>query len=879
MKKELIEHNLKRSIIFQDINPSEISTFSEVCRVQIVPEGNFVYRQGDESEVFYVIAMGDAEMVLERKGGGTSIVGRIGPGGHFGETGILTGKPRSVSVRALCDLVLICFDKRTFRTLLLSNSRIHRQLDLALAERLRVAFLDQADTACCQRSTTEASGGVEDLILFKEKKPSQVRLRRLANDDSDTVCESKTARKTHIIINRFAANNEPFMLTGETGTGKLIIARQIHLQSGRSDGPYMEIDIREHDPIDLYKKLVGTEQNALPFAQSRQAGIFEQTCRGTLVFSHAQLMPLDLQRKLAIIIQSSTFQHTDSDRQIALQSRIVFLCAQEFDNLEGSGKIIPELIEIFKKQYFRVPSLREHKRDLPRLIDHYLERFSKEFGKNVRQVSPETLGILMNYDWPGNLTELSSVMRRAVMLARRDEILSDQILLGLPKTEGKWEFNVLRLPWVQKFLKSPTFPRVPQIVVGAVLLLAVVTLFFGPDEADRNMGITLSWSIGWPLMFFSFFFLARTWCSVCTLAMPGMLIQDLVKPQRKLPEAIKNNSGWIMAVLCILVLWVEIVWNAYEDPFLTGWIIVTITLGSLLTSVIYSRRAWCRYLCPLGAINAIFAMPSIIELRANRHVCLNRCENHACFAGAEENVGCPMFRHPYLVDNNRDCIFCAACIKSCNNSSIHLNLRLAPQELWSVQTPRWEDSFLIISLGAIFFPFALHHNYAEVMEWLRGFLEIKGLNLPNFFIGSLGFFGSILLFQIVYYLMVHIQARYHKLDKKTLLALLGYGFIPLILGGYMAVHLEFFVDGSWRLVQIAKEALGFKASYESVRLISRDSTIVLQTLTILGGLFASMYATYRIMDRLLEGEYLVARVLLLPFGFLGTLTALFLWML
>ena len=179
MKKELIEQNLQRSILFQDINPSELTSFCEVCRVQIVPEGNFAYRQGDESEVFYIIAMGDAEMVLERKDGGTSIVGRIGPGGHFGETGILTGKPRSVSVRALCDLVLICFDKRVFRNLLLANSRIHRQLDLALAERLRVAFLDQADTACSQRPTTEASGGVEDIILFKEKNPGQTQAEEI----------------------------------------------------------------------------------------------------------------------------------------------------------------------------------------------------------------------------------------------------------------------------------------------------------------------------------------------------------------------------------------------------------------------------------------------------------------------------------------------------------------------------------------------------------------------------------------------------------------------------------------------------------------------------------------------------------------------------
>ncbi len=182
MRKDLIEKNLQRSILFRDIGASELATFSEVCRIQIVSEGEFVYRQGDPSEVFYVIAIGEAEMLLERGEKGNCIVGRIGPGGHFGETGLLTDKPHSLGVRALCDLVLICFDKRIFRTLLLANSRIHRQLDVALAERLRVAFLDQADTVGSLRPAAEAGNlPVPRMSSCSRKKPpSQLQLRRLA---------------------------------------------------------------------------------------------------------------------------------------------------------------------------------------------------------------------------------------------------------------------------------------------------------------------------------------------------------------------------------------------------------------------------------------------------------------------------------------------------------------------------------------------------------------------------------------------------------------------------------------------------------------------------------------------------------------------------
>ncbi len=880
MNKEHIEQSLQRSILFRDVDASDLAAFSEVCRIQTVPAGGYVYRQGEASEVFYIIARGEVEMIFERGEKGTCIVGRIGPGGHFGETGLLTGKPHSLSLHALSDLILICFDRRTFRNVLLANSRIHRQLDAILAERLRVAFLDQADTLSSLRPAMEATSGFEDVILMKEKVPHLIRAKGQIAEWQKALFESPTARRTNIAINRFAAGSAPFMLTGEAGTGKAIIARQIHNQSGRRDGPYMEIDLRQHDPIDLGKNLFGNEQTPFPFVQSRQAGYLEQTCGGTLVFTHSELLPLDLQHRILQAIASGSFTHTDSERPIALQSRIVFLCNQDLDHLKDNGKLLPDLLSLLAQQHFRVPPLREHKRDLPRLIEHYLERFGREFGKKIKKPSPETLGLLMNYDWPGNLTELSSVIRRAVMLARTDEIIANQILLGLPKTEGKWEFNILRIDWINRILRSPLFPRVPQIIVGAILLLAVVTLFFGPKEAERNLGITLSWSIGWPLLFFSFFFLARTWCSVCTLAMPGILMQNLIKPQRKLPEIIKRYSGWIMAVFCILLLWVEVVWNSYENPVLTGWIILTITLGSLLTSVIYSRRAWCRYLCPLGAINAIFAMPSIIELRSNRHVCLNRCETHTCFAGGEENTGCPMFRHPYLVDNNRDCIFCTACIKSCAHRAVHLNLRLAPQELWTLQNPRWEDSFLIVSLGAIFFPFALHRNYLEMVTVIQGLGERYGLHLPGPVVGSLIFFGVILIFQVVYYLMVTLEARALRVNKKLLLPLLGYGFIPLILGGYLAVHLEFFVRDSWNLVLIVQEALKLlPVATGDIRLISRDSTVVLQTLTVIGGLLASMYATYRIVNRVLAGDTLESRMVVLPFGFLITMAVLFIVML
>ncbi len=284
MKRDVIIEHLSQSILFKDASASEIVSFAQVARVQIVSEGDYVYNEGDPSDIFYVIAVGDAELVLDNDVGATKIVARIGPGGHFGETGILSKKNRSLSVRALCDLIVICFDKRFFKTAFLTNHRIHKQLDSALAERLRVAFLDQID-ANVSRTAEEESSEADDVILFKDKNVSAIQLRRLARNRESDVRVSKTAKKTQSVIDQYASNSKPYLLTGEGGTGKSIIAHQVHSQSSRASRQYLEIDLREYDPPALRKSLFGLELSDFPFAQARQAGFFEQTSGGTIVFS------------------------------------------------------------------------------------------------------------------------------------------------------------------------------------------------------------------------------------------------------------------------------------------------------------------------------------------------------------------------------------------------------------------------------------------------------------------------------------------------------------------------------------------------------------------------------------------------------------------
>lgn len=875
MQQALITKYLQHSVLFKDVSESEIIPYSKIARVEIIEHGNYLYRKGDPSDVFYIIAIGQAELIISQPGQEDKIACRIGPGGHFGETGLLRSEPRSLDIRAHNDLVLFCFDKRFFRSSILGNSRIHRKLESVLANRLRLAYQAVGHSSKNRQHSDAEELNADGVMLFEDRSVQSNRLPRVVDKQNEAIRTSKTARKTQAFIDNCAKNSDPYILCAEFGTGKSTITKQIHQQSSRKASPYREVDLRTASFDRISRELFGEGQSSHPFSHATTVGLFEQTSGGTLTFTHVDLMCKKLQECLLKVLQSGIYTRVGSDQQHAFQSRIVFLSDHDLEYLKTTVFFLPELLAYFEEQHLTVPPLRKHKEDIPRLITYYLAHYSKEYGKNIHEMPQETLGVLMNYDWPGNLAELSGVVRRAVMLSREDNIIPDQILLGLPKSEGKWEFNILRLPWVSKFLNSSIFPKVPQIIIGVVLLVTVFSLFFGTTAPGSNIGLTMGWIIGWPLMFFSFFFLARIWCSVCPLAAPGIFLQNLIKPSRRAPAFIKQYSGWIMAILCILVFWVEVVWNAYDSPYLTGAILLAITMGSIISSVLFSRRAWCRYMCPLGAVNAIFSMPAIIELRANQDVCLKQCKKHSCFSGDTVSEGCPMYRHPYLVDNNRDCIMCGQCIKDCNNGSIQLNLRLAPVELWGLAIPRKADSFLIVSMVAIFFPFAMNPTFTDLTTQLVSIAAINGLALNEHLAASILFFTLIFIFQTGYFLLVEAQCFLVKMNKKTFRHLLGYGFIPLILGGFMAFHLEIFIGEAWRIVPNLREIFGFSYSYQNLRLISQDSTDVLKTLIVCGGLSATLYATYKIVERVKLEAKIKARDLLLPFCFLSVLAGAF----
>jgi transcriptional regulator with AAA-type ATPase domain/ferredoxin len=862
VKDGMVEKGLlHKSALFRDISPEDLDVIAAACEIIPINAGEYVYKKGTTGDYFYVVLSGEVELVARRDDNSTCMVGRIGEGGHFGESSLLTGQSRSLNVRTVSEVQLGRFTDTFFHEFLLPHPVFHKELDQALVNRLRYALRDQVETIFDPKQSFLQPEHTDLYPFFEAERETESEMK---GDPEEFI--PKSLKNVQTSIKKFAVDLDPVIIIGESGTGRKSAARQIHNNSAHREGPFGVMDLRQFEPALLEGKLFGHAHGSLAFSQLREAGNLEQFRGGTLVLYHAEVLDDSIRKKLLKAIKEKHYYRIGGKIKLSLRVRFIFICGSTGDLQNSECIVTPGWQNLLKDRIMTMPPLREHKRDIPRLVEYYLDYFNQEYNRNVQNIGKKALGVLMNYDWPGNMTELRNVIQRAVLLAEEGEILSEQILLGLPHPEGKREYNLLRWPFFRQLFNSRLFPILPRILISIVFFAGLLALFFGPqDDPEHNIGLVLSWSIGWPLMLFSFFFLGRIWCSVCSLSLPGNAAQFFVRPQHNVPQFLKDYSGWIMAIFCIVVFWIELVWDAYQDTKLTGLIILGIISGSFLFSVVYKRRAWCRYVCPLGALNAIFAMPSVMELRANRHLCVNTCQSRLCYQGDETHEGCPMFRHPFLVDNNRDCTLCGNCIKNCPHDSIQVNLRIAPLELWNIQAPRVADSFLIISLSAIFFPLLLHQEFLDLSA---------GYSMPHL-AGSLMLFMLIAAFVVIYSSFSWMQAKIAGKSFKYIFSVTGYGFIPLVLGGFLAVYFEMFVAGSWRFIPLILSAFG--TSLEAGhRLLSREATLTLQHLIITGGLLASLYATYRIIKRYIGSASFSLKLYGLPYLFLLGSGALFL---
>ncbi|NIN73086.1 MAG: PAS domain S-box protein [Gemmatimonadetes bacterium] len=223
-------------------------------------------------------------------------------------------------------------------------------------------------------------------------------------------------------IEKVAATDSTVLITGETGTGKELVARAIHAASPRKDKVLVRVNCAALPAGLIESELFGHEKGAFTGATSRKIGRFELAHGGTIFLDEIGDIPLDLQNKLLRVLQEGEFERLGDSQTRKVDVRVIAATNRELSDAIDEGLFRSDLFYRLNVFPIGVPALRERKKDIPLLVKHLVMKYSVKLGKNIESIPQAAMNALMAYDWPGNVRELENVIERAVILTTGTEL-------------------------------------------------------------------------------------------------------------------------------------------------------------------------------------------------------------------------------------------------------------------------------------------------------------------------------------------------------------------------------------------------------------------------------------------------------------------------
>ncbi|MEZ6187153.1 MAG: sigma-54 dependent transcriptional regulator [Planctomycetota bacterium] len=261
---------------------------------------------------------------------------------------------------------------------------------------------------------------VEEVNRLRERMENHGLLEEL-------IGSSPAIRELSQVIVRVAASHASVLISGETGTGKELVARAIHEHSDAKDGPFVAINCAAVPAALLESELFGHERGAFTDARETRAGLFQKARGGTVFLDEVGDMPPELQAKLLRVLQERTVRPVGSDREVPIEVRILAATHRNLEQEVAAGQFREDLYYRLNVVNLTVPPLRERGNDVLLLAQHFLDRFARASHKEVHGFSSSAAQRLLEYDWPGNVRELSNTVERAVALTEHDRVIVDDL--------------------------------------------------------------------------------------------------------------------------------------------------------------------------------------------------------------------------------------------------------------------------------------------------------------------------------------------------------------------------------------------------------------------------------------------------------------------
>jgi DNA-binding NtrC family response regulator len=251
-------------------------------------------------------------------------------------------------------------------------------------------------------------------------------LKRTIAGDSETfgmIGRDAQMRQIFETIRTAAPSDASVLIEGESGTGKELIATAFHVQSQRAAGPFIRINCAALPNELIESELFGYKKGAFTGADRDKRGLIEAANQGTLLLDEIAEMPTHLQTKLLRVLQERKLRRLGDEHEIDVNFRLVSATNRNTQSLLEEGQLRKDLYFRISTIKIKVPPLRERLDDVPVIAGRFLVRFNEQYGKQIREISPETVARLVSYDWPGNIRQLESVIERAVLFCSGTELV------------------------------------------------------------------------------------------------------------------------------------------------------------------------------------------------------------------------------------------------------------------------------------------------------------------------------------------------------------------------------------------------------------------------------------------------------------------------
>lgn len=805
---------LQERTSLNNLSATVYSAIAPLLESKTIAAGQTIIVENTEPDGLYILRNGYLESSSQEEARNSGLL----PGSALNLYALLLKQPTQYTVKTIDKSQLWFLERGRFLELVRKYPEITENFSQQLASEVKE---------------------LSEQLAFEQERQIILRPYLVSKARRGIIGKSRYAVRLRSQIKQASENKQTVLIFGEPGLEKDNIAALIHFGSSLRRESIIKVDCSK----------LQTSGAELFGRSGGKLGLIEALGKGTLILNNIEQLPSELLPEIIELVKNNRYTSVIRSgippvNPKTTEVRIVLISEQN----------IPQLNSIVKN-VIKVPPLRVRKADIEEQIKYYINLIGRQKCIHKPKFTPEAIRKLQGYDFPNNLRELKIIVERALTQLQGCTDVTEEIVWQSESKKKQYRLNLLnKYPQLRHFLRSPWYPdRINYGFTLSFFAFVVLVLFIAPQNRQENFALNFFWAWWWPLMLISFPFVGRLWCAVCPFMIYGEITQKLSlylfpRQLKSWPrQAADRWGGWFLFGLFALILLWEELWNLENTAYLSACLLLLITAGAMIFSAIFERRFWCRYLCPIGGMNGLFAKLSLTELRAQQGTCSAECTTYQCYKGGPQKGegmatdGCPLYSHPAQLEDNRDCVLCMTCLKACPHRSVELNLRPPAIELWTTHTPRsYEVALLFLLLNVVF----LHH-----LPEIETRLGIN-LNLNNFGIHAaisvLALSLPILLPFIAYLTIKYFCSQGDRAFKPRKFIELAYGYLPLVLAGNLAHYLHLGLSEAGKVLPVTMATFGLSGENLPV-LVAHPAVIAfLQGTTLIFGVLLSILLTQKI---------------------------------